>query len=166
MAGPGRLHLHRSASTPVRAHPYAYFPPSQAPFSRLSGYHLPYQPDCHLRRRAGNIAGHGFVGVLERTRPSPLMVRTPAMPIIPTRTRLDREPEAFPEPHLAMYRPMKIPSGIPSTGHAAFWAFMPIHKRMFSRCESARVQVEGEVQATNQGQEGEVFTILKSPRPP
>jgi hypothetical protein len=36
---------------------------------------------------------------------------------------------------------------------------------MFSRSQSARAQVEGEVQATNQGQEGETFTILRSPRP-
>ena len=95
-----------------------------------------------------------------------MMVRTPSMPKIPSRAEPERAPEASPEPHLAMYRPMKIPSGIPSAGHAAFWAFMPIHKRMFSRCESARVQVEGEVQATNQGQEGETLTILRSPRPP
>jgi hypothetical protein len=53
---------------------------------------------------------------------------------------------------------MKIPSGIPSAGHAAFWAFMPIHKCIFSRRDSARAQVGGEIQTTNQ--EGPTFTIL------
>ena len=87
-----------------------------------------------------------------------MIVRTPAMPIFPIRTRLECEKEASPEPHLAMYRPMKIPSGIPSAGHAAFWAFMPIHKCIFSRRDSARAQVGGEIQTTNQ--EGPTFTIL------
>ena len=41
-------------------------------------------------------------------------------------------------------------------------AFKNIRKCMFLQRESARAQVEGEVQAKNQGQDPSVFTILRS----
>ena len=62
----------------------------------------PYQPDHDLRRRAGEIAEVSSSSRTSPLRPSPMMVRTPSMPRIPSRARGPRAPEASPKPHLAM----------------------------------------------------------------